>query len=213
MADFTPRTTMPNTIYKPPTISWYSDYASDKGGYYGISSSKGTPYGNCTWYCYSRLGEILGKYDTSYSNLGNGGQWYSNAQSKGLSVGQTPQLGSVMCWASSSGTHAGHVAIVEYIDDNFNVKASMSAAGSGGFWFAYGGYATRSASRQWTTVASTSMFYKSNNYKYPLYDYTFQGFIYLTGEPTPKPPEPTPPTPSVGNKFWLPNRNNRRNFL
>lgn len=177
MAEFQARTTMPNKKNQAPTNKWYSNYSANTGGYYGVTQS-GCPYGNCTWYCYRRIGEILGEYNTKFSGLGNGGQWYANAKARGLSVGQEPKLGAVMCWAGSG---AGHVAIVEWIDDSKNVKASMSAAGSHGFWFSYGGYATKSATSMFTTVSATSMFTKASNYNYPLNGYKFQGFIYLPG--------------------------------
>lgn len=91
---------------------------------------------NCVGYACGRFNEIIGsmKYPTLNCNAEN---FIERARSLGLSVGQTPKLGAIMCWQVGSlagGDGAGHVAIVEKVIDANTVYTSESSYGSTAFF-------------------------------------------------------------------------------
>lgn len=90
-----------------------------------------------------------------YDNLciGNAQSYYT--KNDGYKRGQTPKLGSIICFSKKGGY--GHVAFVEDINSNGDILTSNSG---------YGG-----------TRFFTKILKKSNNYKYSN-AYTLQGFIY-----------------------------------
>ena len=148
------------------TISFVPRLTSEgiAGSYYW---NEGSPFypnyvlPNCTCYAWGRFWEIGDLYDgvKDYSNrpslyTGNAGNWFGYT-GDGYERGNTPKLGAVICWSDDDGG-AGHVGIVEKIDDNGNITVSQSAYGGSYFY--------------------TSTLYKSNNYSFS--HYTFQGFIY-----------------------------------
>lgn len=109
---FQPRTTKPGYTNKRFIKK------TDKYGGYNIyidsnPPSRPTPGSvlpNCTAYCWGRAYEILGKaHKLPWTDAKN---WYSEAKAAGFKVGQTPKVGSIMCWGG--GGH-GHVAVVEII--------------------------------------------------------------------------------------------------
>lgn len=109
-----------NALYNPRLIGPESDnpYYFEKNSYY--LSGYGMP--NCTAYAYGRAFEILG----SKPNLcmGNANQWWDyNLNHNYYPYGDTPKVGSVICW---NGSYAGHVAVVEKIEGN-QVTYSESA--------------------------------------------------------------------------------------
>ena len=68
-------------------------------------------YGQCTWYCYGRAHEVLGKRLTFSATSGNhAGTWY-NRITNGVKM-QTPVANSIAVW---SGGRYGHVAYVEKV--------------------------------------------------------------------------------------------------
>ena len=88
--------------------------------------------------------------------LSDGGKWFEQAVEKGYyQTGQKAKLGAVACF-SRNGGGAGHVAIVEAIDEFENITTSNSAYNSKYFYI--------------------SNLQKSNNYNTS--SYKFLGFIY-----------------------------------
>lgn len=84
------------------------------------------------------------------------GKWFGQAVQRGFyQTGQKAKLGAVACF-SRNGGGAGHVAIVEAIDEFENITTSNSAYNSKYFYI--------------------SNLKKSNNYN--TNSYTFLGFIY-----------------------------------
>ena len=78
---------------------------------------------NCTGYAWGRFMEECGRTSCNLST-GNAQNWYSYT-ADGYPRGQVPKLGAVMCWGAGSGKY-GHVAIVEQINTDGSVIASMS---------------------------------------------------------------------------------------
>lgn len=122
---------------------------------------------NCVGYACGRFNEIYaeltGTTEMKYPYLNNNAEdWIERAKSLGLSVGQTPKPGAVMCWAKgkigNGSDGAGHVAIVEKVNDDGSVYTSESGYNNSAFW-----NSTRSnANGRWGIGSA----------------YTFRGFIY-----------------------------------
>ena len=125
------------------------------------------------------------KYPSLNCNAEN---FIERAKAAGLSVGNTPKVGAIMCWMKGStlsgSDGAGHVAVVEAVYDNNHVYTSESGYNNSPFW--------------------NSHRYNTNG-KWGLGNgYTFRGFIYNPAVPD----EPTPaPTPSdkfnIGDKVVI----------
>lgn len=151
MAKYTPRTTAPSSNNK------YYRHTSAGGLNSCIHIKNGSCLPNCVGYAFGRAYEILGKEPKlSRANAEN---WWGNT-ADGYKRGQTPKLGAVMCWrkgkAGVGSDGAGHVAVVEKINDDGSVTYSNSN---------YGG---------------TRFYTKTLKAPYKLGSaYTFQGFIYL----------------------------------
>ena len=151
MAEYKPRLTAPSTTDK-------NYIKTTSGGYnYCIEIKNGSCLPNCVGYAWGRWREILGKYHNL--SRGNAENWWGNT-GDGYLRGQTPKVGAVMCWrkglAGNAADGAGHVAIVERINDDGSITYSQSN---------YGG-------TRWEL--------KTKSYPYSLgSSYTFQGFIYL----------------------------------
>lgn len=145
MASFVQRTTAPDES----NAYYYADNPFYQSGY-------GLP--NCTCYAWGRFWECGGGLRPSLS-LGNAENWYGHAD--GYARGQTPRVGAVICWrkgiAGNSSDGAGHVGIVEAVNEDGTIVTSESA---------YNGYMfrtkTRSNDGNWGGGSA----------------YTFQGFIY-----------------------------------
>jgi surface antigen len=75
--------------------------------------------GNCTWYVYNREAQ-LGHHIDPY--MGNGNQWATNyRKTPGASLTNNPQRGDIVSFTNGAGgTSAayGHVAVVEYVNDD-----------------------------------------------------------------------------------------------
>lgn len=69
--------------------------------------------GQCTWWAYERRKQ-LGISTPSY--LGNGGEWYKNAASYGLTADHTPRPGAAISFAPGQVSRSvyGHVGVVEW---------------------------------------------------------------------------------------------------
>ena len=144
MANFVRRTSAPTT----DNAYYYANNPFYQSGY-------GLP--NCTCYAWGRFYELSGSYPSL--SLGDAENWYGNT-GDGYSRGSTPKLGAVICWrrgaTGDDSDGAGHVAIVEKINDDGSIVTSNSAYGS-------------------------TLFYEQTlnapNYSFSS-AYTFQGFIY-----------------------------------
>lgn len=113
---FTPRldsTGMEGSFY------WYSENPFYQSGY-------GLP--NCTCYAWGRFWEISDPNGTGENKptlpTGNAGTWFPNVT--GYETSQSPQLGAVICWEHTGGG-AGHVGIVEQINEDGSILTSNSA--------------------------------------------------------------------------------------
>lgn len=82
---------------------------------------------NCTAYAWGRAYEILGyKPNLSRSHAYN---WFNDNVNKGaFSYGNTPKIGSIICWNGGY----GHVAVVEAVNGN---TMTISESAYGGFNF------------------------------------------------------------------------------
>ena len=139
---------------------------------------------NCVGYASGRFNEIINiareTTGCTYTTLNcNAVGFKERAEAAGLKTGSTPRRGAIMCWGKEGA--AGHVAIVERVNNSNSVYTSESGWGSSAiFW-----NSTRSNSNgRWGIGAG----------------YYFRCFIYLpddvqnaidTEEPTPT-PQPTP---------------------
>lgn len=157
--NFVPRLAAPN-----PDDEEYLYWTTTAGGGYNscIAITGNSVLPNCTGYAWGRFYEILG----SKPNLStrNAEQWFLNT-SDGYERGTQPKLGAVVCWQDGATTSidgndgAGHVAIVEQINEDGSIVTSESGFGStNAFWTK-----TRTNDNgKWGADSS----------------YTFQGFIY-----------------------------------
>ena len=132
---FTPRLTAPNK-----TDRRFIHYS--KGGYntcISINQQTGYVLPNCVGYAQGRLLEIRSESKVNWKLPAcNAEDWYEMAQRNGMSVGQTPKLGAVVCWRAgqthNSADGAGHVAVVEEIKPNGDIIVSQSAYGGQEFY-------------------------------------------------------------------------------
>lgn len=153
---------------------------------------------NCVGYASGRFNEIINiARETSgctYTTLNcNAVNFKERAEAAGLQTGSTPRRGAIMCWGKEG--DAGHVAIVERVNNNNSVYTSESGWGSSSiFW-----NSTRTNNNgRWGCGAG----------------YYFRCFIYLpddvqkaidAGEPKPTPtPAPTPSDKfNIGDKVVI----------
>lgn len=168
MAIFTPRLTQ--------------DGIEQSSYYYGNNPFYQSGYGlpNCTCYAWGRFWECQGTSGSRPNlSLGNAENWWGYT-SDGYQRGQTPRVGAVICWrkgvAGDASDGAGHVGVVEVVNDDGTIVTSESA---------YNGYFFRTKKRNPTPNWDGG-------------DYIFQGFIYnptsFDGSDTPSTEPPTPVT-------------------
>ena len=156
---------------------WYSNS--------NIFYASGYELPNCTCYAYGRVAEANNRWLRDIGVHGNGGTWWDEFNREKFSYGSTPQLGAILCLGTTpqSGSHVGHVAVVEEIGS---------------------GYITTSNSYYGGSLFATETVYERDGYipswakQGGGYNYRLQGFIYCCGE-TP----PTPPTPIENGKLKL----------
>lgn len=119
---------------------------------------------NCVGYAFGRFNEILGDTKMTHLQPINAENFYAVAQSQGLKTGQEPKLGAVVVWQKgatlTSSDGAGHVAVVEVINEDGSIITSES------------GYGCKTAF--WTTKRV-----KGNGNWGAGAEYKFLGFIYL----------------------------------
>ena len=145
---------------------------------------------NCVGYASGRFNEIINiARETSgctYTTLNcNAVNFKERAEAAGLQTGSTPRRGAIMCWGKEG--DAGHVAIVERVNNNNSVYTSESGWGSSSiFW-----NSTRTNNNgRWGCGAG----------------YYFRCFIYLPDDVQEaidaEEPKPTPtPAPTPSDKF------------
>ncbi len=130
-----PVTERPGYVAPRPIITVPNDNGYVVGGY-GGGGSVGNRYafGNCTYYVYDRraaIGRPIGSF------WGNAATWAAAARASGYTVNNTPAPGAVAQWNAYAGPwigYAGHVAIVETVNDDGTVTISeMNNGAYGGF--------------------------------------------------------------------------------
>lgn len=147
LPEYNPRLTVSGIRGNP---YWYSRNPFYQAGY-------GLP--NCTCYAWGRFWEI-GDPNRVYENrpnlsTGDAEMWYGHT-SDGYERGSEPALGAVLCFADGPYSGAGHVCVVEEINEDGSIVCSNSA------W-------------------DGSYFYLTTLYPphyLPASGYVFQGFIY-----------------------------------
>lgn len=137
--EFIPRKTIPesgNKYYNTPNAGGYAE---------GIILGNPTKSGlnvlaNCVGYAAARFNEIIAQNKFVYFTYApNAEDFISRAKSYGLTVTQKPEVGSIIVWAKgkvgNSGDGAGHVAIVEQVNNDGTIITSESGYGcSNPFW-------------------------------------------------------------------------------
>lgn len=135
---FRPRLTRPEIGNK-----YYNTVAA--GGYSG--AVKGNPIcpgcnvlANCVGYAAGRFNEIIGAGKFLYLKCPpNAEDFYDTAIAEGLKVGKEPKLGAIIVWANgktwNASDGAGHVAVVEQINEDGSITTSESGYGCANpFW-------------------------------------------------------------------------------
>ena len=138
---------------------------------------------NCVGYAIGRASEIyseLTNYQGNYFNFlqGDAENFVKKAVKNNLTVSKIPKPGAIMCWAKGkqgvNSDGAGHVCVVEKVNDNGSVYTSESGYNTKAFW-----NATRTNKNgRWGCGSA----------------YTFLGFIY---NPSVKDEPKVEPTPSL----------------
>lgn len=151
---------------------------------------------NCVGYASGRFNEIINiareTTGCTYTTLNcNAVGFKERAEAAGLKTGSTPRRGAIMCWGKEGA--AGHVAIVERVNNSNSVYTSESGWGSSAIF--------------WNSTRS------NNNDRWGIgAGYYFRCFIYLPDdvqkaidaeEPTPT-PQPTPSDKfNIGDKVVI----------
>lgn len=140
-------------------------YIRGSGGYNLciLGNPKGRKYSNsvlpnCVGYAYGRFMECQGLTSCRLST-GNAKGWYGHT-SDGYARGSTPKVGAVICWGDKRANGAGHVAVVEEVYSNTNIKWSES---------------------NWSGTAANGKYWRNktgNPANYSTSVLTFQGYIY-----------------------------------
>ena len=121
-------------LTKPEAGNPYYNTKSN-GGYSTAIVGKPTDKGcnvlaNCVGYAYGRFNEIAGSKEMKYLAPRNAELFVQIAKQQGLTVGQTPKLGAIMCWQKGDTLNgsdgAGHVAVVEQINADGSIITSES---------------------------------------------------------------------------------------
>jgi len=112
--------------YKSQNTLWIYGYAPKR--FYDYSKGEftvnGDAKGNCTWYAQGRAIEL--GYNKTIANKFtlNASEWDTIARNNNISMNNTPQVGSI---AQRNGGNLGHVAIVEEILTNNQIRISESS--------------------------------------------------------------------------------------
>lgn len=169
MKKMKPQTTLPNS-----GNPFYN--TTDVGGYSWCIKGKPTQEGlnvldNCVGWACGRFNEIIGEMRYPQLNC-NAENFIDRGQSIGLTYQYEPCLGGIMVW-EGKGSLAGHVAVVEQLNDDGSVLTSES--GYNHFDF-----------RNYTRYKGDGNWGLNSNF-------TYLGCIINPSNPQ---PEPTPPEPT-----------------
>ena len=122
--------------------------------------------GNCTTYSYGRMAELIDRQPTELPTS-NAENWYQDTKFK---KGSIPKLGAIICWSKGK-IHwgkdgAGHVAVVEKINDDGSI--TISESGYKSFLFR-----TRTIKQPYkmSGYKLEGFIYCPNNYEIPLKGY------------------------------------------
>ena len=146
------------------------------------NTATGSVLPNCTGYAWGRCLELNGSSTLPATNAST---WYAN--SPNYEHGREPKLGAVICYNGGYYGGAGHVAVVEQINDDGTILTSESNYSGGKYFFVV------------RTLSPTDNYsiYDENGKRVPV---NFQGFIYLGDWESPdnpyNPDDPNPPAPS-----------------
>ena len=143
---------------------------------YGLRPFTGSVLPNCVGYTVGRFNEILNEGACTWLASVDAKYMLSVAISQGLSYGDDPVVGGVICWDSSV---AGHCAVIEEVIDANTVRTSESG---------------------WNYTSPPIV---TDNYRYrvggawqlPWTGYTYQGIFY--------PPAPAPSNDIDYYIMWL----------
>lgn len=129
---------------------------------------------NCTAWAYGRFYELLGEEPLLSWN--NAEYWFLRDRSAGGNVyerGQEPRLGAVICWQNGpiGNPGAGHVAIVEQINDDGSIITSESGYKSSSYWWT----TRRDRNGRWDANGN---YIRTGTNSWGAWGYKFQGFIY-----------------------------------
>lgn len=152
------------------------------------TSALGLP--NCTCYAWGRYREVCGnipeglcKYSPYVGRTADGCDWVRYTDSKSLTISKTvPVLGAIACWSNASHSK-GHVANVEYIYPNGDIRISESGYVQRPLYQDPRNYSTYF----WVETCSKDG-YGANQFMSgwmtdPDHLYHFEGFIYPTVTP------------------------------
>lgn len=120
-----------NKFYMTKSIGGYSTCIKGK------PTDRCDVLSNCVGYACGRFNEIIGsmKYPSLNCNAEN---FIERAKSLGLEISSVPTLGGIMVWQKgntlNSSDGAGHVAIVERIDNANQIYTSESSYGGSAFY-------------------------------------------------------------------------------
>lgn len=171
MSTYVPRFTVPDT----GDINYKNINYGGKNRCIVRDRATGSVLPNCTGYAWGRCLELNGSSTLPATNAST---WYAN--SNNYEHGREPKLGAIVCYGGGSYGGAGHVCVIEQINEDGTVITSESNYSGGSRYFV-----TR------TLDPKKNYFIQSNLY--------FQGLIYLgtwDDPDNPQPEPPTPPTPS-----------------
>ena len=115
---------------------------TSSGGYSKCVKGKPTDscnaLANCVGYANGRFAEIQGENKIKYQFICNAENFIEKAKAYGLKVSKTPTLGGIMVWQKGKTLKgkdgAGHVAIVERIDNSNQIYTSESSYGGKAFF-------------------------------------------------------------------------------
>lgn len=171
MDKFRPRTSINDPTPMEGNPYWYSD----ANVFYAVVVGQARPYSlpNCTCYAYGRYAEIREGFKENMLPTGNAGTWFAAAEAMKLPTGQIPRLGAVACYGyinGQTGSHPGHVAIVETIQTtptgDLKITTSNSDYGDnhdGTYWYPSDVYKSEGYRTAWMRNAGIFL----------------QGFIYI----------------------------------
>lgn len=101
--------------YRAPVYNTGTTYSRS---YISYGYGGGYPYGQCTWWAYTRRAQLGRPVSSSW---GNAYTWGIAAARDGYRVDRTPEVGAVM---QTTAGYFGHVAVVERIDPDGSVFIS-----------------------------------------------------------------------------------------